>query len=50
VPRPRLSEYEYLRQLELLATDIVNHAQHEGWLSTYPTPPTPPLFNGPSTS
>jgi hypothetical protein len=38
VPRPRLSEYEYLRQLELLATDIVNHAQHEGWLSYLPDP------------
>lgn len=38
MPRPELNEYDYLRQIELLATDVVNHAQQEGWLSYHPDP------------
>jgi hypothetical protein len=38
VSEPDSSEQEYLRQIELLAIDVVDHAQGEGWLSYQPDP------------
>lgn len=39
VPRPELTEPEYLRQIEQLARNVVNAASEEGWL-TYNDEPT----------
>ncbi|GAA2349410.1 hypothetical protein [Dactylosporangium salmoneum] len=38
MPEPDLSEQEYLRQIELLAIDVVDQARGEGWLSYQPDP------------
>jgi hypothetical protein len=38
VPEPELSEQDYLRQIELLARDVIGAALDEGWLSYQPSP------------
>lgn len=41
--RPRLSEHDYLRQIELLACDVIHHAYDEGLLAEETPEPTGPL-------